>query len=116
MAEAVSGSALRAALKLEDALAWAVDLARNPTHISARDMTDAAQDAQTMAMNRNLVAGRKAGSALQDRASLQARRRLLRTCLFAPLVFSMVAIAGCANRKDLPPERRTRGRFGQGRP
>ncbi len=69
-----------------------------------------------MAVKRNPVAGSKAHSASQDRPSLKDRRRLLRNWLFAPLAFSLVAIAGCANRKDLPPERRTRGRFGQGRP
>ncbi len=69
-----------------------------------------------MAVNRNLVAGKKADCSSQDRPALKDRRRLLRTCLLGPLAISVVAIAGCANRKDLPPERRTRGRFGQGRP
>lgn len=69
-----------------------------------------------MVVKRNLVADSKAHSASQDRPSLYDRRRLLRNWLFAPLALSLVAVAGCANRKDLPPERRTRGRFGQGKP
>jgi hypothetical protein len=40
--------------------------------------------------------------------SWRARRRLLRLFLHGCLAISAVAIAGCANRRELPEERRTR--------
>jgi hypothetical protein len=44
------------------------------------------------------------------------RRRLLRLLLRSWLIVPAVAVAGCGARKDLPEERRTRGKFGQGKP
>jgi len=46
---------------------------------------------------------------------LLVRRRALRTLLTAVLLPVAAVLAGCANRQPLPPERRTRGRFGNGR-
>ncbi|MGE5767698.1 MAG: hypothetical protein ACM35H_10955 [Bacteroidota bacterium] len=45
-------------------------------------------------------------------ARLQARRLLLRRFLGAPLLVLTAGLAGCGTRKDLPEERRTRGKFG----
>ena len=45
-------------------------------------------------------------------ARLQARRLLLRRLLGAPLVVLTAGLAGCGTRRDLPEERRTRGKFG----
>jgi len=46
----------------------------------------------------------------------RGRRRLLRLLLRSWLLVPAVAVAGCGARKDLPEERRTRGKFGQGKP
>lgn len=46
--------------------------------------------------------------------SLPARRSLLRGLLSGSLVVMVAALPGCAARRDLPPERRTRGRYGNG--
>lgn len=40
------------------------------------------------------------------------RRRLLRLFLNGWLLSAAAAVAACGTRKDLPPERRTRGRYG----
>jgi len=42
------------------------------------------------------------------------RRRVLRDLLSGSLVVMVGALAGCGSRRDLPPERRTRGKFGGG--
>jgi len=46
----------------------------------------------------------------------RGRRRLLQFLLRSCFVLPAVAVAGCGARKDLPEERRTRGKFGQGKP
>lgn len=46
----------------------------------------------------------------------RGRRRLLLLLLRSWLLVPAVAVAGCGARKDLPEERRTRGKFGQGKP
>lgn len=51
-----------------------------------------------------------------ENAISRGRRRLLQTLLYGPFVVSIASIAGCGKRKDLPPERVTRGKFGQGKP
>jgi hypothetical protein len=43
---------------------------------------------------------------------LHDRRLLLRSLLGGPLVLLAACLAGCGTRKDLPEERRTRGKFG----
>ena len=63
---------------------------------------------ETSAMTRHLPTAENANSC--------ARRRLLQTLLYGPFVVSIAAIAGCGKRRDLPPERVTRGKFGQGKP
>jgi len=50
----------------------------------------------------------------QNARSSLARRRVLRGLLSGSLVVAVAALAGCASRRDLPPERRTRGKFGRG--
>lgn len=40
------------------------------------------------------------------------RRRLMRLALSGCLLLPVLAAASCANRRDLPEERRTRGKFG----
>lgn len=50
-----------------------------------------------------------AGSAAEAR---HERRLLLRGLLGAPLVVLAAGLAGCGTRKDLPEERRTRGKYG----
>ena len=42
----------------------------------------------------------------------RGRRRLLKGVLSCALLAPVALLAGCANRKDLPPERRSRGRGG----
>jgi hypothetical protein len=52
-------------------------------------------------------------SAATDAVSaLREGRRLLRILLGGWLIVSTVAVAGCRTRRDLPPEQRTRGRYG----
>jgi len=45
-------------------------------------------------------------------APLPQRRRLLRVCLGGPFVLLAASLAACGTRKDLPEERRTRGKYG----
>jgi hypothetical protein len=45
-------------------------------------------------------------------APLEDRRLLLRSLLGGPLVVLTACLAGCGTRRDLPEERRTRGKFG----
>jgi hypothetical protein len=45
-------------------------------------------------------------------AALRERRRLLRLVLSGCLLLPALAVAGCGTRRDLPEERRTRGKFG----
>ena len=45
-------------------------------------------------------------------SSSQRRRRLLRIILGGPFVLWTAAVAGCGTWKPLPPERRTRGKYG----
>lgn len=45
-------------------------------------------------------------------ALLPQRRRLLRVVLGGPFVLLAASLAACGTRKDLPEERRTRGKFG----
>ncbi|WP_340118725.1 hypothetical protein [Pelagibius sp. 7325] len=47
---------------------------------------------------------------------LRGRRRLLRLLVRSCFVIPAVAVTACGARKDLPEERRTRGKFGQGKP
>lgn len=44
--------------------------------------------------------------------TLQGRRLLLRSLLGAPLAVLAAGLAGCGIRRDLPEERRTRGKYG----
>ena len=53
-----------------------------------------------------------AGPAVAENQPSTHRRRLLWRLLGFPLLVPAVLVAGCANRQPLPPERRTRGRFG----
>lgn len=51
----------------------------------------------------------------EDATTLPRNRRgLLRLFLGGSLAISAAALAACANRQALPPERRTRGRSGRG--
>src|SRR3546814_20197036 len=59
-----------------------------------------------LVMTHAISAATNAGSALRE------RRRVLRILLGGWLIVSTVAVAGCGTRRDLPPERRTRGRYG----
>lgn len=45
-------------------------------------------------------------------ASMPQRRRLLRIVLGGPVVLLAASLAACGTRRDLPEERRTRGKFG----
>ena len=56
-------------------------------------------------MNLHLPVARQA-------SSLRSRRRLLQVFFGGALAVSAAALGGCANRRDLPPERRTSGRAG----
>jgi hypothetical protein len=59
-----------------------------------------------------LVMAHAISAATDAVSALRERRRLLRILLGGGLIVSTVAVAGCGTRRELPPERRTRGRYG----